>query len=208
MKLYDTDIANLCPDAKRYEQWLKFCVESKPTERNVSELYLVYSRKPELRDWKKAVAQIELYNKLLPDNYWARYRFGLFNLFGIERPKNVEEGIRLIKLSTEENNYPYAAEMLSYIYDKGIGVEKNPAESAKWLEKFKAAKFHPYGEIAARYVRGSDGVTDLERSKFILKLGADAGDKSCKRHLENFDAYAKSRMAPSLVKEADAGKAP
>ena len=55
--------------------------------------------------------------------------------------------------------------------------------------KLSELAYPPYSHIVARYIRASDSVEDPERAKFVLKLGADAGDEEAKNNLENFGAF-------------------
>ena len=186
---YASDVFfELGSDAKARKGWIDWYVSVRPDMRGIGSLCDYYSVIPQNRDWRKASEYADEHAKYWGDSMWSQHRIGVYNVFGIGRDKDVEKGIALLEKSAEKFN-PYAIEMLAYIYGSGAGVEKDAAKEAEWLEKLSELAYPPYSHIAARYIRASDSVEDPERAKFVLKLGADAGDEEAKNNLENFGAF-------------------
>ena len=180
-------------DRKLYEEWLLLAVENAPLQSHLESLYSLYTLNPKFRDFKKAAAAVEKYAKLWPDYPFPAYVFGNFKIFGIECEKDPEAGVELLKKAAKMG-YPMAAERLSYIYSRGIGVEKNPAEAEKWLSNFQSMKKVSYRRVADSYIRGDYGVSDMERAKFIYALGAQNGNESCAETLDKFDEHAQNLL--------------
>ncbi len=181
-------------DRQKGDEMGELSMEMFPSASNMSREFLRYSRTPAGRDWKKALKILDRLGEI-DESHWYQYRKGYITLHGAGCEKNPAKGIELLEKSASEN-YPYAMEYLSYVYARGIlGVERDAEKAGKWLNRFLSAKEPPFVEIANRYLRASDMIKDAERSKFILELGAEAGDAACKEHLKDFEAFARRSLS-------------
>ena len=181
-------------DSERAIYWEKLSADNFDNVGSLTGIYLHYSRRPQHRDWNKAFEYLKKYDAYSKDNSWIDFRKGYLHLFGKILEKNEAEGVRLITKSAEAG-YPYAQEYLSYLYEKGIGVEQNLEKSKEWFEKFKKHTDREFWEIAGRYVAESDLIKDYERSKFILKTAAEQGREGFQKDVDNFDAFAEKILA-------------
>lgn len=106
-----------------------------------------------VKNLKKA---FELYKRAAElDHPESQYDLGFMYLLGEGCEKDVEKGLKFLKLSAL-NNYPTANFSLRDIYEEGrFGVAKNKAESNRWKKRF---------EILDHFKSSTLNITDV---KFI-----------------------------------------
>ena len=172
-----------------YEYWANFAVDENPNQHIINGLYNLFTNSPKNRDMEKAQKYADLYAK-----YWgytpkSLHRIGVFELFGINRPQNVQAGLESLKKAATYENAA-ATEVLAYAYEKGIGVEKDEKQAKEYLSKLKRLKPN-YVSLADNYIRGRYGIEDPDRAKFILELGASEGSEDSAENLKNFDDFSK-----------------
>lgn len=172
-----------------YEYWANFAVDENPNQHIINGLYNLFTNSPKNRDMEKAQKYADLYAK-----YWgytpkSLHRIGVFELFGINRPQNVQAGLESLKKAATYENAA-ATEALAYAYEKGIGVEKDEKQAKEYLNKLKRLKPN-YVSLADNYIRGRYGIEDPDRAKFILELGASEGSEDSAENLKNFDDFSK-----------------
>ncbi len=174
-------------DTDMYEYWANFAVNENPDKNIINGLYMLFTDYPKNRDMKKAQKYADLYAK-----YWgyepkSLHRIGLFELFGINRAQNAQAGLELLKKAVSYENAA-ATETLAYAYEKGIGVEKDETRAKEYLDALRRLKPN-YVSLADSYIRGRYGIEDIDRAKFILKLGADEGSEDAANNLKEFDSF-------------------
>ena len=172
-----------------YEYWANFAVDENPNQHIINGLYNLFTNSPKNRDMEKAQKYADLYAK-----YWgytpkSLHRIGVFELFGINRPQNVQAGLESLKKAATYENAA-ATEALAYAYEKGIGVEKDEKQAKEYLSKLKRLKPN-YVSLADNYIRGRYGIEDTDRAKSILELGASEGSEDSAENLKNFDEITK-----------------
>ena len=96
-------------------------------------------------------------------------------------------GLELLKKAVSYENAA-ATETLAYAYEKGIGVEKDETRAKEYLDALRRLKPN-YVSLADSYIRGRYGIEDIDRAKFILKLGADEGSEDAANNLKEFDSF-------------------
>lgn len=172
---------------ERKLRWLEFSRKNFPSLSILREFYDFYTKNPKLRDWKKANEFLDEHAKYAPHSPWGLYRRGLSLVVGAGCEKDAQKGIALLEEAAERGRTE-AVEFLAYVYDKGIGVPRDEKLAEKWLAELKK-KVRAYRWLAAKYINGTNFITDADRAKFLLKLGADKGDFRSKFYFENFEKF-------------------
>ena len=172
---------------ERKLRWLEFSRKNFPSLSILREFYDFYTKNPKLRDWKKANEFLDEHAKYAPHSPWGLYRRGLPLVVGAGCGKDVKQGIALLAEAAERGRTE-AVEFLAYVYEKGIGVPRDEKLAEKWLAELKK-KVRAYRWLAAKYVDGTNFITDADRAKLLLKLGADNGDFRSKFYFENFEKF-------------------
>lgn len=172
---------------ERKLRWLEFSRKNFPSLSILREFYDFYTKNPKLRDWKKANEFLDEHAKYAPHSPWGLYRRGLSLVVGAGCEKDAQKGIALLEEAAERGRTE-AVEFLAYVYDKGIGVPRDEKLAEKWLAELKK-KVRAYRWLAAKYINGTNFITDADRAKFLLKLGADNGDYRSKFYFENFEKF-------------------
>ena len=172
---------------ERRLQWLEFSRKNFPSLSILREFYDFYTKNPKLRDWKKANEFLAEHAKYAPHSPWGLYRRGLSLVVGAGCGKDAKQGIALLAEAAERGRTE-AVEFLAYVYEKGIGVPRDEKLAEKWLAELKK-KVRAYRWLAAKYVDGTNFITDVDRAKLLLKLGADNGDFRSKFYFENFEKF-------------------
>lgn len=183
--LYDKDGLEYNPERKL--RWLEFSRKNFPSLSILREFYDFYTKNPKLRDWKKANEFLDEHAKYAPHSPWGLYRRGLSLVVGAGCGKDAKQGIALLAEAAERGRTE-AVEFLAYVYEKGIGVPRDEKLAEKWLAELKK-KVRAYRWLAAKYVDGTNFITDADRAKLLLKLGADNGDFRSKFYFENFEKF-------------------
>lgn len=172
---------------ERKLRWLEFSRKNFPSLSILREFYDFYTKNPKLRDWKKANEFLDEHAKYAPHSPWGLYRRGLSLVVGAGCGKDAKQGIALLAEAAERGRTE-AVEFLAYVYEKGIGVPRDEKLAEKWLAELKK-KVRAYRWLAAKYVDGTNFITDADRAKLLLKLGADNGDFRSKFYFENFEKF-------------------
>lgn len=172
---------------ERKLRWLEFSRKNFPSLSILREFYDFYTKNPKLRDWKKANEFLDEHAKYAPHSPWGLYRRGLSLVVGAGCGKDAKQGIVLLAEAAERGRTE-AVEFLAYVYEKGIGVPRDEKLAEKWLAELKK-KVRAYRWLAAKYVDGTNFITDADRAKLLLKLGADNGDFRSKFYFENFEKF-------------------
>lgn len=172
---------------ERKLRWLEFSRKNFPSLSILREFYDFYTKNPKLRDWKKANEFLDEHAKYAPHSPWGLYRRGLSLVVGAGCGKDAKQGIALLAEAAERGRTE-AVEFLAYVYEKGIGVPRDEKLAEKWLAELKK-KVRAYRWLAAKYVDGTNFITDVDRAKLLLKLGADNGDFRSKFYFENFEKF-------------------
>ena len=71
----------------------------------------------------------------------AQFRLGLMTLRGNGIPANANEGIRMMTFAAE-NGVPEASMALWRAYSEGVGVARDEAAAARWIQKAVDANYH------------------------------------------------------------------
>jgi hypothetical protein len=89
---------------------------------------------------------------------------------------------------------------LAYLYEQGLGVDKNETEAAKWYE-LAATGGDPIAQydIGQRYRLGMGVATNLVQAYKWLMLAAGQGQADSKNRL----AELKPQLTPDQLREAD-----
>lgn len=172
---------------ERKLRWLEFSRKNFPSLSILREFYDFYTKNPKLRDWKKANEFLDEHAKYAPHSPWGLYRRGLLLVVGAGCGKDAKQGIALLAEAAERGRTE-AVEFLAYVYEKGIGVPRDEKLAEKWLAELKK-KVRACRWLAAKYVDGTNFITDADRAKLLLKLGADNGDFRSKFYFENFEKF-------------------
>jgi len=76
------------------------------------------------------------YKKAAQNGHAAgQFYFGLMLLHGRGVRQDFSEAVNFVQASANQNYYK-AQYLMAQMYYKGIGVENNPTEGDKWMEKF------------------------------------------------------------------------
>lgn len=173
---------------ERRLQWLEFSRKNFPSISILRELYDFYTQNPKYRDWKKANEFLDEHAKYAPHSPWNLYRRGLSLVVGAGMEKDASKGIKLLEDAALRYRKD-ATEFLAYIYGNGIGVARDEKKAEKLLAELLDNRDTNYVYLAKKYVDGTNFITDVDRAKFLLKLGADNGDYRSKFYLENFEKF-------------------
>ena len=172
-----------------FEYWTGFAMDKEPNAHIINGLYMLFANSPKSRDMQKAQKYADLYAKYWGYNPISSHRIGVFELFGINRPQNVQKGLELLNKSAMYENAA-ALEALAYAYEKGIGVSKDDKQAKEYLNRLRQLKPN-YVSLADSYISGLYGIEDEARAKFILEFGAEQGSDAAAENLKNFDSFVK-----------------
>lgn len=173
---------------ERKLQWLEFSRKNYPSVSIYWRLYDFYTQTPKYRDWKKANEILSEHAKYAPHSPWGLYRRGLSLVVGAGTEKDAAKGAELLEDAARRGRNE-AVEFLAYIYEKGIGVARDEKKAEKRLAELKKSVKTNYVHLAKKYIDGTNFITDADRAKFLLKLGADNGNLRAKDKLDNFEKF-------------------
>ena len=173
---------------ERRLQWLEFSRKNYPSLSICWRLYDFYTKNPKCRDWKKANEFLDEHAKYAPHSPWNLYRRGLSLVVGAGMEKDVSKGVKLLEDAALRYRKE-ATEFLAYIYGNGIGVARDEKKAEKLLAELLENTDTNYVYLAKKYLDGTNFITDVDRAKFLLKLGADNGNWAAKNRLENFERF-------------------
>ena len=171
---------------ERKLRWLEFSRKNFPSLSILREFYDFYTKNPKLRDWKKANEFLDEHAKYAPHSPWGLYRRGLSLVVGAGMEKDVSKGVKLLEDAALRNRKE-ATEFLAYIY--GIGVARDEKKAEKLLAELLNNRETNYVHLAKKYLDGTNFITDADRAKLLLKLGADNGNWAAKNRLDNFEKF-------------------
>lgn len=174
------------PERRLY--WLEFSRKNYPSLSICWRLYDFYTKNPKFRDWKKANEFLAEHAKYAPHSPWNLYRRGLSLVVGAGMEKDVSKGVKLLEDAALRYRKE-ATEFLAYIYGKGIGVARDEKKAEKLLAELLNNRETNYVHLAKKYLDGTNFITDVDRAKFLLKLGADNGNLRAKDKLDNFEKF-------------------
>lgn len=174
------------PERRLY--WLEFSRKNYPSLSIYWRLYDFYTQTPKYRDWKKANEILAEHAKYAPHSPWGLYRRGLSLVVGAGMEKDAAKGAELLEDAARRGRNE-AVEFLAYIYEKGIGVARDEKKAEKRLAELKKSVKTNYVHLAKKYIDGTNFITDADRAKFLLKLGADNGNLRAKDKLDNFEKF-------------------
>lgn len=173
---------------ERKLRWLEFSRKNFPSLSILREFYDFYTKNPKLRDWKKANEFLDEHAKYAPHSPWGLYRRGLSLVVGAGMEKDVSKGVKLLEDAALRNRKE-ATEFLAYIYGNGIGVARDEKKAEKLLAELLNNRETNYVHLAKKYLDGTNFITDADRAKLLLKLGADNGNWAAKNRLDNFEKF-------------------
>ncbi len=173
---------------ERKLRWLEFSRKNFPSLSILREFYDFYTKNPKLRDWKKANEFLDEHAKYAPHSPWGLYRRGLSLVVGAGCEKDAQKGIKLLEDAALRYRKD-ATEFLAYIYENGIGVARDEKKAEKLLAELVNNRETNYVYLAKKYLDGTNFITDVDRAKFLLKLGADNGNWAAKNRLDNFERF-------------------
>ncbi len=175
---------------KMFSYWIDFILANKAERIDVAFIYDYYANNPKSRNWDKASRIADIYSKNWGEYPEAMWRQAVLDMSGLGRTKNTERAISLLEKASSLYNAT-AMETLAYFYDKGMGVKQDTQKAAELMGKVASQINTNYRGMAKKYVTGTLGFEDLERAKYLLKLGADSGDLEAQKDLDRFDSYVK-----------------
>jgi|GEM_PF-5566134 len=121
----------------------------------------------------------ELLRQAARSDALAQYDLGLATARGIGMAANFEMAIGWLKRA-ESNGAPTARRLLGLLYDLGYGVDRNPAEAARWyglaVEKGDADALFNLALLNYRQEKFKEAASLFER-------GANAGDAAARNNL-------------------------
>lgn len=181
-------------DLEAGEMWTQYFNDTNPSD--FSDIYMCrFARKR--GDFKNYAKYFKSHFDREPngkENEQNKFIRGLMQILGLGWERDVKAGLAALEqVAQKDSSY---CEVLSYLYQMGIGVEKNEAKASEYFEKFSKNKrkyFTPY--YAVKYVRGDFGFKDEEYAKKIIAVGAADKEKHCEQYLSNpekFNSYVKN----------------
>ncbi len=179
-------------DTAREIYWVSLAAKRDKMMLAFIRVYKLHTEFPKTRDWKAAAEFLKVYEDLDDKRCmeeWYSFRKGCLLLNGLGLEKDAPRGVALIERASELGN-GFATEHMSYLYDKGIGVEKNSEKSREYLDKFFAGKDPQIWNRIRRIIKGAEGIADRERARFILQEAVKRGHARFQKDLDDFDALA------------------
>lgn len=152
------------------------------------------------KDRKKA---FDLYEKSAKSgNTDSQIKLGLCYYFGEGTPKDYKQSFIWLKKGTRENKKEskYAYFLLGNMLFKGLGVQGDPAESAKWFEKAAVlGDAHSQAMLASQYYEGLGVPKSIEKAQYWAEKSAEQGNEGGKYFLGIIYEHTDKKTGKAIV---------
>lgn len=144
----------------------------------ISERYRNQKKSEKSFEWAKKSADQK--------NYDGIARLGWHYLNGEGCEKDVSKGSELIHESIKYGQSSYGQNTLGYMYENGIGVEKNYSDAFFWYKK-SAEQGNPYAQwnLGRLYEEGKGTEQDKEKAIYWYEKSSEQGNEFAKSKLES-----------------------
>jgi len=142
----------------------------------ISERYRNQKKSEKSFEWAKKSADQK--------NYDGIARLGWHYLNGEGCEKDVSKGSELIHESIKYGQSSYGQNTLGYMYENGIGVEKNYSDAFFWYKK-SAEQGNPYAQwnLGRLYEEGKGTEQDKEKAIYWYEKSSEQGNEFAKSKL-------------------------